>query len=168
MNKHKLTITALAVITFVAVACKKHDVQAKPVSQTSQTSTALQWKSITNWTQSKQNEFTVHHGKIEDAAITTEVVSKGLVLVYKSNGSNILTLPAEEKTSKDNYWYYQVSKGAITISADAFGNDQGLNPGSFQYFILSANQLKELEAKGYSKSKLMGLSYADASKLLTK
>lgn len=166
MNKHKLTITTFAAITLLTIACKKNDLKGQaPEQQTPETSAATQWKSVTNWSNSKQDAFTVYHGKIEDDKITPEVISKGLVLVYKSNGGSVLTLPSED--SQNNYWYYQISKGAVTITSDVYGADQTLDENStFQYFILSKDQLADLEAKGYTKSKLMSLSYADASQLI--
>lgn len=168
MNKHKLTITAFAFITLLATACKKNDPKYQaPEQPTTKATAPSPWKSVNNWSDSKQNGFTVYNGKIEDGSITPEVISKGLVLVYKSKGGSVLTLPSED--SENNYWYYQISKGAVTITSDVYGADQTLDQNStFQYFILTKDRLAKLEAKGYSKSKLMSLSHADASQLIAK
>jgi hypothetical protein len=168
MNKHKLAITAFAVITLIATACKKNDLKHQPAEpKAPETAVATsQWRTVSSWSNSKQDAFTVYSGKIEDNNITSDVVSKGLVLVYKSNGANILTLPAEDKGS-NNYWYYQVSKGSVVITSDVYG--AGFDQAStFQYFILTKEKVAELEAQGYSKAKLMSLSHAEASQLIAK
>ena len=169
MNKHKLTITAFAVITLLVIACKKNDLKHQaPKQETSETVTAPQWKSVSSWSNTKQEQFTVFSGKIEDNNITADVVSKGLILVYKSNGGSVLTLPAEDKVS-NNYWYYQVSRGSVVITSDVYGAESTFDKASnFQYFILTKDQVAELEAKGYSKAKLMSLSHSEASQLIAK
>lgn len=168
MNKHKLTITAFVVITLLATSCKKNDQKYGTQKQEAvKPAAASQWKSVSDWSTSKQEAFTTYTGKIEDGAITPDVISKGLVLMYKSNGGSVLTLPAED--SKNNYWYYQVAKGSVTITSDVYGADQSFNKNStFQYFILTKDQLVKLEAKGYSKAKLMSFSLAEASQLISK
>lgn len=169
MNKHKLAISAFVAITLITTACKKNDLKHQPANQkTTETAATSQWKSVSTWSNSKQDEFTVFSGKIEDNNITSEVVSKGLVLVYKSNGANVLTLPGEDKNA-NNYWYYQVSKGSVIITSDVYGAAAEFDQSStFQYFILTKEKVAELEAQGYSKAKLMSLSHADASQLLAK
>ena len=124
------------------------------------------WNSI-NWTSSQQENFTIHYSTINDNAITASVAEKGLVLVYKKTANSINALPFDKKGISEEHWYYQVSPGKILINCDAYGSDQSLNEtSSFQYFIISAEKLNELEASDKSRIDIMELSYEQASTLL--
>jgi hypothetical protein len=129
---------------------------------------APEWRSFTNWTSSKGEKFTTYSSKVADSTITSAVANSGLVLTFSKNGNNIQALPFQEKGTNDSYWYYQVSKGALTLSCDNYSGTASLNTAGFKYFIFSTEQLKELEAKGYSKIKLMQLAYEDVAALTNK
>jgi hypothetical protein len=170
MNKHKLTVLAsFAFIMIAGTACRKADTQheASPAALAASTEKSIKWNSVSDWNSSKQDKFTIHYGKIQDSTISASVASKGLVLVFKKNGTAVNALPFDETGTKNAFWYYQVSEGTILINSDVYGSDQSLDKSSsFQHFIISENQLKDLEAQGHSKLELMGLSYEKASSLL--
>ena len=173
MNKKKLLVWAFGAAMMVT-ACRKNDVlnntaSAPAAAATSaDTTTASSWKAFSNWSAEPQEKYTVYTNTIDASSISAAVASKGLVLVYKKSGSNIIALPGEEKGSTGSYfWYYQVSQGKLSITADAY--DHAPAPGAeqnFRYFILSAEKLDELQGKGYSKAELMTLTYENAAAIL--
>jgi hypothetical protein len=180
MKKHKLPVLGLGLMLMIA-SCKKTDVQQEStlgnpaVAATtasaipaSSTTNASEWKTLSNWASSKQEKFTTYSSKIEDASITSAVTSSGLILAFAKNGSSIQAMPFQQKGTNDSYWYYQVSKGSITFSCDAYSGTQSLNDAGFTYFVLSAEQLKDLAANGHSKTQLMQLSYENLATLLKK
>lgn len=164
MNKFKLPAFGFALVLLIT-SCKKEDVQpTKPSVNTATTAQALnssEWRSLTNWSTLK-GEKTSYFSKVSDSAITTEVAQAGLVLAFAKDNNGIQSLPLSEKDN--SYWYYQVSRGSISFSTDA--TDTGAK--QFSYFIFSKQQLAELDASGYSKSKLMQMSYNDLAGLLKK
>jgi hypothetical protein len=106
----------------------------------------------------------VYSSTIEDAAITSDVASNGLVLVYKKGSAENMALPSEE--GKSFFWYYQVSEGSLQIHADAYGSRQPGTDVSVQYFVLTADKLAQLDSDGYSKAELMKLTYENAKAIL--
>src|SRR5215203_5096481 len=172
MNKHKLPVVGFSLLLLIT-SCKKTDVQhdsnsPTPVSASISSSSSPDWKSITNWSSYKTEKFTTFNTKIEDSTITNAVAASGLVLAFTKNGNNINVLPFQEKGTNDSYWYYQVSKGAISISCDAYGSSQPLTATALKYFVFSPEQLNDLEAKGHSKITLLQLSYEEIVTLLNK
>jgi hypothetical protein len=168
MNKQTLSILALSLTLFVS-SCRKLDVQAPEVAATAAAvpTAAAKWSSVTNWSASKQTDFTLHYGKIQDSTITASVASKGLVLVYQKTSGAVNSLPFEQTGASTKAWYYQVSEGTIMISCDAYGTDQKLaNDESYAYFVLSQDKVKELTAQGFNTAELMNLSYEKASSLI--
>jgi hypothetical protein len=176
MKNLKLPLIGLTLILAVA-SCKKNDLQeeSQPVQTESAASAVITdsvdnigWQSSANWEASKQENFSVYYFTIDDAKITSDVAENGLVLVYKKNGSAVASLPSEEKgNNSSNYWYHQVTEGNLLILCDAYGaaSQPGTN-NSFKYFILTPDQLKNLESKGHSSADLMNLTYAEAKGLL--
>jgi hypothetical protein len=166
MNKNKLAIlTFSAAIIFAS--CRKNDLQHQETPNVPEAVAVTKaWTSDIAWSTSKQEKFTVYSGTINDQSITGEVADKGLVLVFKKNGTTVQSLPFEEKGTNDAYWYYQVAKGQVAISCDNYGAEQKVADNAFQYFVVSAEQLTVLEAKGYSSFKLLQLSYDEATALL--
>jgi len=171
MNKHKLPVLGFSLLLLIT-SCKKTDVQQDSNSPTpvsaSISSSSPDWKSITNWSSYKTEKFTTFNTKIEDSTITNAVAASGLVLAFTKNGNNINVLPFQEKGTNDSYWYYQVSKGAISISCDAYDSSESLTATSLKYFVFSPEQLNDLEAKGHSKITLLQLSYEEIVTLLNK
>lgn len=175
MKNLKLPLIGLTLVIAIA-SCKKNDYQVDQPVQTESAAPAAKtdsvdnigWQSSSNWEASKQENFSVYYFNIDDAKITSDVAENGLVLVYKKNGSAVASLPSEEKNNNSsNYWYHQVTEGNLLILCDAYG--AALQPGtnnSFKYFILTPDQLKDLEAKGHSSADLMNLTYAEAKALL--
>jgi hypothetical protein len=146
-------------------SCRKEDIQAKNTTNNlSAVSNTAQWKSLSNWSSSKNEEITTYFSKVSDSSITSNVVNAGFVLVFKKNGSDIQSLPFQEKSSK-TYWYYQVSKGSLRINSDNNAG-QNLNTQSFAYFIISPEKLSALEASGKTRPDLLQLSYEQAEVLL--
>lgn len=167
MNKHKSSILGIAVL-FLLASCKKVDVQHEALPAVEETSkvSVNQWKNL-SWNASKQEQFTVHYGKISDNTLSSAVAEDGLVLVYKKTGTTVTALPAEDKAT-GNFWYYQVSENTIMVNCDAYGANQAIDKNqSFNYFILSSEKIKELEAAGTSKADLLQLTYEQAAALLT-
>ena len=175
MKKHKLSVLGFSLMLLI-VSCKKNDAQygntpkapAVAAASAAKATAVTDWKSAANWAPSKHEKFTTYNSKIEDSSITSAVTSSGMVLAFAKSGTDLHALPYQEKGTSDSYWYYQVSKGAITFSVDVYGTSQSLNTTSFKYFVLTAAQLKDLEAKGHSKLELMQLSYEKAAELLNK
>jgi hypothetical protein len=171
MNKHKLPVLGLGLLLLLS-ACKKNDVQYENMETTEQTVAApvsapvSEWKPANSWTSSKQEKFTTHTSKTDDSTITSTVTNSGLVLAFIKTGNSINALPFQEKGTSDSYWYYQVSNGSISFSCDSYSGTPSLNSAEFKYFVFSPEQLTDLEAKGYSKIKLMQLSYEEVAAIL--
>ena len=166
MKNVRLPLLGLAIILLVA-SCKKQDVKSTNSSNTSQSSSttkASQWNSLTNWSSSTADSVTTFYTKMSDSLVTSDVVSTGLVLVYKKSGNNTELLPFQDKNSKA-YWYYQVSKGSIRISSNN-ASSQIVNGQSFSYFIITPQQISALQSNGKTKLNLMQLSYDQAVALL--
>jgi hypothetical protein len=180
----QLTFTA-SVLLLCATSCKKTDFQDELPQEAQITSAALAdstssssasidisketgWYSATTWEVEKQEDFSIFYINVPDAAITSEVVDNGLVLLFKNDRSSLSSLPVEENSkSESRYWYHQVTEGNIMISVDSYG--AALSPdasSNFKYFILTPEKLQELEAQGQTVESLMNLSYQEASALL--
>ncbi|MFL5787159.1 MAG: hypothetical protein ACJ748_03830 [Flavisolibacter sp.] len=179
MKNLRVPLFGVAIVLFL-FSCKKNDMQA-PVTQSTTTNTAKinvdstqslksssAWTALSNWQVANQQSFNLYYKSIPEAKITSAVASNGLVLVYKKSANNtIVRLPFEEKTGSQlsNYWYYQVSNGKVLISRDSYNNAQASSQDNFQYVIFTPDQLAKLEAKGYDRNKLMGISYEEVVKL---
>lgn len=166
MNKHKFLTVAISAI-FLVTACKKSDVQHEDNTATG-TSTAWQWKSLSNWNSETGEETTVYSTTIEDPAITADIAAGGMVIVFKNSGSGVTAMPYEETVSGGTYsWFYQIAEGSLTIQAEVSGNASAPATGQgVHYFILTADKLKELDSKGHSKEELMKLSFENAQAIL--
>jgi hypothetical protein len=164
MKNYKLPFLGFALVLLIA-SCRKEDIQANNTTNNlSAVSNTAQWKSLSNWSSSKNEEITTYFSKVSDSSITSNVVNAGFVLVFKKNGSDIQSLPFQEKSSK-TYWYYQVSGGSLRINSDNNGG-QNLNAQSFAYFVISPEKLSALEASGKAKLDLLQLSFEQAEALL--
>ena len=166
MNKRQLFVAGLSA-ALVFTACKKQDVQNE-APEAAVAAPVAEWKSVGNWSAQSQDKYTVYSTTIEDKNITASVAASGLVLAYKKSANGTTALPFEEKGTEGSYfWYYQVSEGNFQIVADAYGKavapsaDQGFN-----YFVVTAEKLNELNEKGYTKAELMKLTYETAAALL--
>jgi hypothetical protein len=167
MKKHNLIAFGFG-IALLATACKKTDVQEAKVQTPQATAVEKNWSSLNNWTRQSEENSAVFSNKVEDPSITAAIAKGGMVLAYKKNGNTITALPAEEKNGTASYfWYYQVSEGTIVFNAEANGNATSpASSNAFKYFVISAEQLKEFEQKGYSRGELMRLTYENAQALL--
>jgi hypothetical protein len=164
MKNYKLPFLGFALVLLIA-SCRKEDIQAKNTANNlSAISNTAQWRSLSNWSSSKNEEITTYFSKVSDSSITSNVVNAGFVLVFKKNGSDIQSLPFQEKSSK-TYWYYQVSGGSLRINSDNNAG-QNLNAQSFAYFVISPEKLSALEASGKTKLDLLQLSFEQAEALL--
>jgi hypothetical protein len=163
MNKHKIFAAVLGA-TIVFTACRKNDLQKEAVQN--QASSGM--KTVSSWSSEKMDKYTEFSSTVEDKNITSDIVSKGLVLAFKKSSNSVVSLPASEKSGLSAYsWYYQVAEGSIVFSADAYGlAKEPASNQSFDYFVVSEEKIKDLESKGYSKDQLMNLSYSDAASLL--
>jgi hypothetical protein len=171
MKKHTLSISALALV-LVFASCRKSDLPHNPLAQDKAKVAAAtaaapvsDWKSVGNWTSTRQEKSTSFSAQIKDNALTTANVSTGLVLVYKKEGDAVRSLPYRDKVT-GQYWYYQASENDITINVDAAGTGKINNLATFRYFILSEEKIKELEAQGTTKFEIMKMSFDKASSLL--
>lgn len=173
MNKHKLSILGLSLV-MLAASCRKVDVQSPAAAAPAATAAATQttasvWKTISSWNSSKADKYTSFNTTIQDSSITAATIANGLVLVYKKDGSAVSALPYQETGAGERYWYYQAAEGSLTINVDAYGQSQAVDRNaSFQYFIITEQQIKDLEAQGKTKGQLMGLSYEEARTLFSK
>ena len=147
------------------VSCRKEDVRQTSAQNASQNiSKGLQWSSLSDWSNVKTESVTTYFSKFSDSAVTADVASAGLVLVFKKNENSIESLPFQEKDGK-TFWYYQVSKNAIRINSDD-SNGENLDRQSFSYIIITPQKLSALEANGKTRSDLLQLSYEQAVALL--
>jgi hypothetical protein len=177
MNKQKIAILALS-LSLMVTACKKNDLQSSQAQANATASTAAaaatsaktsEFKAVSNWNNTKQDKFTSFYSKVADSSITSSVVSKGMILVYKKSGNTVNALPFDEKGTNDIFWYYQAAQGSLLISSDVYGTSQTLPAGqSFAYFVITPEQLSTLVANGQSKAALLNLSYDKAVALLNK
>jgi hypothetical protein len=163
MKNYKLPFVGFAFILLVA-SCRKEDIQAKNTVNNLTASNTATWKSLSNWSSSKNENVTTYFSKVSDSSITSDVVNAGFVLVYKKSGSDIQSLPFQEKDNK-TYWYYQVSNGSLRVNSDNNAG-QNLNAQSFSYFVITPEKLSALEASGKTKLDLLQLSYEQVAALL--
>lgn len=177
MNKHKLSILGLSLMILIT-SCRKVDVQqdkqaAVPAAAVATTKEATSskvsaWQTVTGWKSNKEEKYTAFSTTISDNALTSATIANGLVLVYMKSGDNTIALPSQEKGS-NKYWYYQASEGQLTINCDVYGTNQQIGQApDIKYFVISEQQINELETAGKSKMNLIGLSYNDALTTLKK
>lgn len=164
MKNFKLPFLGLA-LALLIISCKKEDVQQPGASQVSPSKvSSASWNSLNNWSSTSSDNTTTFFAKLSDSSITANVVSEGMVLVYKKSGNDIQSLPFQEKDGK-TYWYYQVSNGSLRVNSDN-NSGQNLSAQSFSYFVITPQQLSDLEAQGKTKIDLLQLSYDQATALL--
>lgn len=170
-NLKPLVPVAIMLLTF---SCRKNDFREETTPEVPQTTNELSeaattiaetWQSPSSWEQSKQKKYTVFYTKINDQAITADVVAKGLVLAYQKNGEAIQSLPYENKKSS-SYWYHQISEGSILILCDSYGTYSPASGNAFTYLVITPDELKTLQANGHSVGDLMSLSYDQVKSLL--
>lgn len=162
MNKRSLLILTLAASVF-ATSCKKQD---SLTSENTATALAPEWKSAGKWTAATTDDATVYSSTITDKALTSPIVENGLVLVYMKTASGVQSLPYQETGTSGTYWYYQVSQNGIELNAETKGQVSVEDNKNFNYFIVSAEKLKTLEAQGHTQMELMSLTYENAAALL--
>ncbi|HEX2606961.1 MAG TPA: hypothetical protein VHK91_06260 [Flavisolibacter sp.] len=149
----------LSLVALLAFAsCKKEAAdQLAEVPEVTAPATGASWASSSNWT----NDNTLFSTTLTDSKLSSEILSKGLVVLYVKNGASVHSLPA---TFDNTSWYYQLSNGTITIMAQA--KDQSFNKDQqFSYLIFSADELATLESKNISKEAVMNMDFAQASQL---
>jgi hypothetical protein len=169
MKKHQLFILGLGLL--LAASCRKTDIQKNeaapiPATENNLSSSVVnsQWISVGNWTSVKNDSSVTYTSTIKDSNINLSVLTGGMVMAFTKNGSSVTPLPFSD--TKAVYWYYQVSNGSISFSADVHGKLSSVNPIESQYFIFSKNDLEALAAKGYGKAELMQLSYENLKTVL--
>jgi hypothetical protein len=166
MLKHKFLFLALGA-SLAFTACKKTDA-AYEATQSHEAkapeAAAASFKPVADWKSSQQDKFRIQYGSVQDSAITADIVSNGLVLVYAKDGNNIQSLPFQSQQS-DVFWYYQIAEGSVLVSCDVYGSAQASAP-DVRYFIFSKQKLSELEKNGRSKADLVNLSYDEAKALV--
>ena len=172
MNKRQLSSFALGLLLFAA-SCKKNDVQMQSAAKAETTTTAAAktdasataWATVSQWNSNKQEGFTTFSTELKDSSITSAVIAKGLVLVFMNSSTGIVSLPFQQKTGGDAFWYYQLSKNTLKINVDAY---TGTNPGTngVKYFVVTPERLQELQQSGHTKKELLTLSYESAAALL--
>jgi hypothetical protein len=168
MKDMKILVLGLGLLVFAS--CKKNDITPAqsetetpaPAAAPANTARLSSWQSVSNW--SADNSKGSAAGVIKDAAITADVATEGLVLVFAKKGNIEQSLPYMQ--SGDIFWSYQVEEGTIIITADgATGKTTIDTEQQFQYVILSKEQLDALDAKGQSRNSLINLSYQTAISL---
>lgn len=168
MKKHKLPVLGFAMMVLIA-SCKKNDVVPATVSPSKISSVSLastsEFRLLNNWSTAKNANVTIYSSKISDSSITADVARSGLVLAYFKNNGISQLLPFQEKDNS-SFAYYQISKGNLTFSIDNYSGSTSLTSANFAYFVFTPNKLKSLESSGYSKSKLMQMSYTDIANIM--
>jgi hypothetical protein len=166
MNKHNL-ILSLAVVAFFT-ACRKTDLPANEVTPpqaiAAEVTAKDNWKSVSSWSSNETGNTTSFSSKIEDARLSSEVVNKGLVLVFMKKGEKSVSLPFTEEGTKLN-WHYQVSDNLLQINGDASAT-QKVSTEQISYFVISPEKIKALEAEGTSKIDIMSFTYEKAAAVL--
>lgn len=170
MKKHKLSVLGISLMLFIT-SCKKNDVLQQNISANKIASTnavRAEWRSLSNWNILKENKTTTYTSKLLDSSLTADVAQKGIVLAFVKNNTGIQALPFQENGTSNSYWYYQISNDTISFSCDNYTGKPNLTTNRFTYFILSPQKLKNLESSGFTKIKVMQMSYDDIAKLLKK
>lgn len=163
MKTGKWMLLGLSVLIMTA-SCRKADVIDQPAEQPAvaagtEKATGSDWSVLNNWQSGTVKNSSFQSNKISDARITGEIVNEGLVLVYKKQDNAIVALPYQD-------WFYHISQNSIVITHSGNELSQMKTGNSFIYFVISPDQLNELSKSGYSKEKLMQLSYESVAALL--
>jgi hypothetical protein len=175
MRTIKIFLISLTVVTVVScrkdglneVAFTEETPSAVINSTQAATATLSAWKPVNSWNTLKKQASTTWSGTIDDAAITTDIVNNGLILVFAKTGNSGQSLLYMQ--AGDVYWYYQVETGRIIINTETVNGNTSIDKGqSFQYVILSKEQLEELASKDVTNDKLISMSWEKASELFTK
>lgn len=162
MNVNKIILGAL--ISIAALSCRKSEV---PVGITAPEITAAKnnqlpvltaWAGLANWNAKQTGQQTVNSGIITDAAISADVLSNGIVLVYAKHLNQVSQLPFR---SGQLSLSYSVMPGVISIVVE--GNGSTIQGILLSYIIVTGKQLASLEAKQFSRAGLLNLSYDDAT-----
>ncbi len=179
--KNLKTPIAVMLVFSAVLACNKMDLQEETQNEINANASAKtqvqgvsesEWKSTSEWNAVDQSGRAAFFTTISAPEITADAAEKGLVRVFKLNGtdqSTLVSLPIEETSGANkNYWYYTVTDGQIMISVDVYGSTE--NPAAkslFKYVVLNSEAVAEVEKKGTSKVDLMELPY-EKMKLSTK
>jgi hypothetical protein len=165
MKVNKIILGAL--ISISALSCRKSEV---PVGVTAPEITSAKinqfpvlsaWNGLSNWNARQTGQETVNSGIITDAAISVDVLSNGIVLVYAKQQNHVNQLPFR---SGQLSLSYSVMPGAISIVAE--GNSSAIQGILLSYIILSGEQLASLEAKQFSRAGLLNLSYDEVAAII--
>ena len=171
----KPSVLGLAIILIVA-SCSKKDAYNETADQISTTTSDTvvsanipDWHSATRWDSVNQDKHAVYYFSIADSRITSDVVTDGLVLVYKKNNSSTVTLPFKEVSgSTSTNWYHQVTEGNVLIFSDnSNDSNQPATGNSFRLLVITPDQLKSLASGGHTPSSLMDMTYEQVTKLLS-
>ena len=157
---------SLLIGLFAFTACQK-DVSKELAPETTETENAsvsaiLSGLTTVNKESTTEDGNAVIYTRIADAAISTEVLQNGLVLVFAKTSSGMQQIP---QTIDGIEWSYEITVGGITISATNIQSRIAANSQSVQYIIISEEQLNELANNGIAKEELLNLSYEKASLL---
>lgn len=158
MNVYKIILGAL--ISISALSCRKSEVPVGitapeiTTAKTNQLPVLTAWTGLTNWNARQTGQETINSGIITDAAISADVLSNGIVLVYAKQQNQVNQLPFRSGQLSLNY---SVMPGIINIVAE--GNGSAIQGILLSYIILSGEQLAFLEAKQFSRAGLLNLSY---------
>ncbi|HEX2532274.1 MAG TPA: hypothetical protein VHK69_00985 [Chitinophagaceae bacterium] len=173
----KLPFVGLCTL-LLAASCNKNDVQQQDPEQPQMEMQAGSFEKIissSDWQalgwKSKKTEGSAYFTTVlKDDRLNGDVLSEGLLLVYKKNSVSVETLPFDENSATFSYnWYYQASEGSLQISsASSASAPEPSSANSFRYFIISPDQLRQLETEGHSRVELMNLTYNNAVTVLSK
>lgn len=162
MNVNKIILGAL--ISISALSCRKSEVPVGitapeiTTAKTNQLPVLTAWTGLTNWNARQTGQETVNSGNITDAAISADVLSNGIVLVYAKQQNQVNQLPFRSGQLSVSY---SVMPGAISIVVE--GNGSTIQGILLSYIILSGEQLASLEAKQFSRAGLLNLSYDEVA-----
>ena len=169
MKNYKLPFFAFGFLLILS-ACNKTGEQSATGAATgsatvAQSSSVAQWKSVGGWSTAAQSSYTSYLGSLSDSAVTMDVASAGLVLVYaKGSDGTVQSLPYESGSgTQKTSWYYQVAQGSVQIIADAYAG--AVAPSSaekFSYVIITPQQLSNLKAQGQTIDQLIKMPYSQA------
>jgi hypothetical protein len=171
-----IKIFSIAFTLVTLVSCQKDAIDAPVYTEeaaseavnttTASTATLSAWMPVSNWNSSKKQTGTSWSGTIDDVSITADIANNGLILAFAKNGNagqSLLYMQAGNA-----YWYYQVEQGHIVINTETVNGNSIDRNQSFQYVVLSADQLDELSGKGIFRDDLIKLSWEEATALFKK
>ena len=144
MKINQFFIFSISLLLFVG--CKKPmemDVVSVQQNESENSIKAMQW----NLSGSNSSSLSTTIAALE---ITPEIVSTGMVIVYKRDRNGVYALPVVENINGEAYaWDYYIEQGEITVvrTGNISEQPEGVD---FEYVVLSDSDVNKLIANGHT------------------